>query len=411
MSSLSKTLAVFVKQDLSGHSSDSRKWSDHSKGALKSLFDSMVHSDHLWKTGAGGDEVAIREIEGGVSESDVSSYIPKSIRAGILRKMENSRVFQWRIGKRTVQIHIISTKLSNRVILEMIYRMYLWLSIVFRYASPHCAKKLDVFIYLSGDTKRVPVSSRGVIDREHVNTAFTTSCQPEIEIHIFREEEWFKVFIHECFHCFGLDFSGMSGASRGDRVIKGYFGLNPAFDLRIYEAYTETWAEIVHTLMHSFLYSRSRSWENVFRHFAKSLKVEQAFSAFQCCKVLAHNGLSYRDICGRSMGRYNEKSNVFSYYILKSALLYHTGDFIDWCIAHNGGGGNGGPFVFLKTDQNIQDFCGFQNIQDFCGLLIGACCQTGYLSFVSEIEGKFHSYQRSGKHRDILDTLRMTVYG
>jgi hypothetical protein len=402
--SISKTLAVFVKQDLSGPS-ESRKWSDRSKGVLKSLFDSMVHSDHLWKTGAGGNSVSIREIENdGVSESDVSSYIPKSIRVDILRKMDKSRIFQLKIGKRTVQIHIIYfQRLSNSVILEMIYRMYLWLSVVFRYASPHCAKKLDVFIYLSGDTKRVPVSPRGVIDREHVNTAFTTSCQPEIEIHIFREEEWFKVFIHECFHCFGLDFSGMSGVSMGDRVIKDYFGLNPAFDLRIYEAYTETWAEIVHTLMHSFLYSRSHVWENVYRHFTKSLKVEQAFSVFQCCKVLAHNGLSYRNICGRTMGRYNEKSNVFSYYILKSALLYHTGDFIDWCIAHNGGSDGGPlPFVFLKTGQNIQDFC---------GLLIGVCCQTGYLSYVSEIEGKLLYHERSGKHRDVLDTLRMTVYG
>jgi hypothetical protein len=398
ISPLSKKLAVFAKEDLLRHSSmNARKWSDRSKGVLKSLFDSLVHSDHLWKTGSG---VAIKELEKtGVSEYSVSTYIPDPIRATILRKMDRNITFQLKIGKRTVLIHIISTELSNSVILGMIHRMYLWLSIVFRYASPHCAKILDVFLYLTEDAKRVPVSPMEMIDRKHVNTAFTTSCKPEIEIHIFREEEWFKVFIHECFHCFGLDFSGMSEASHlGDRVIKDYFGLNSEIDLRIYETYTETWAEIVHTMLQSFLHSRSRVWENIFRHFAKSLMIEQSFSIFQCCKVLSHNGLSYRNICARSMGRYNEKSHAFSYYILKSALLYHTGDFIDWCIVHNGDR----PLAFRQTEQNIRDFG---------GLLIGVCCQTGYLSSVSEIGGRFLYYKRSGKHRDIIDTLRMTVYG
>ena len=27
---------------------------------------------------------------------------------------------------------------------------------------------------------------------------------------LFRREEWFKVFIHECLHSFGMEFSGMN---------------------------------------------------------------------------------------------------------------------------------------------------------------------------------------------------------
>ena len=61
-------------------------------------------------------------------------------------------------------------------------------------------------MYLTPHKKKLP-KQYNLIDREHANTAFTTSCQTETEICIFREEEWFKTFIHETFHNMGMDFT------------------------------------------------------------------------------------------------------------------------------------------------------------------------------------------------------------
>jgi hypothetical protein len=196
----------------------------------------------------------------------------------------------------------------------------------------------------------------------------------------------------------------MTGTSElGDRVIKDHYHLKGGIDLRIYEAYTEAWAEILYIFIYGFLQSKKRTWETVFRHFAKSLKIEQAFSIFQCCKVLSHNGLSYRNICARTMGAYNEKSHVFSYYILKSALLFHADDFIRWCITHNDGGGDGkGALAFRQTAQNIDAFC---------KLLVESLCQTGYLSAVSEIERRVLYHRQSFRKSVVGNTLRMTVHG
>jgi hypothetical protein len=65
-------------------------------------------------------------------------------------------------------------------------------------------------------------------------------------IYIFRKEEWFKVFIHETFHSLGLDFARMPEESANQAL----FSIFPVrCDYRFYEAYTETWATILHSLI------------------------------------------------------------------------------------------------------------------------------------------------------------------
>ena len=55
--------------------------------------------------------------------------------------------------------------------------------------------------------KQLPSNMLDVLDVEHVNSAVTTSCTTSGSLVIYREEEWFKVLIHELFHVMGLDFS------------------------------------------------------------------------------------------------------------------------------------------------------------------------------------------------------------
>jgi hypothetical protein len=62
-------------------------------------------------------------------------------------------------------------------------------------------------LYFTNYLKILPPANGSIIDQEHANTAFTTSCKTNTEINLFREEEWFKVLVHETFHCMGLDFS------------------------------------------------------------------------------------------------------------------------------------------------------------------------------------------------------------
>ena len=71
------------------------------------------------------------------------------------------------------------------------------------------------------------------------------------------------------------------------------------------------------------------------------IKIEQVFSLFQCEKILHFMRLSYKQLYSdddTSIGvrkMYQEKSNIFAYYIVKALLLYKYDDFLMWCKNHN----------------------------------------------------------------------------
>ena len=65
----------------------------------------------------------------------------------------------------------------------------------------------------------LPSTNIEILNSSHVNTAFTRTCPKKSEIVVFRKEEWFKVFIHESFHNFGLDFSDMNNAECTSRIL------------------------------------------------------------------------------------------------------------------------------------------------------------------------------------------------
>ena len=85
--------------------------------------------------------------------------------------------------------------------------MLVWLTIISKISSPNCSKELNIFVYFTSLKKELPESQHMILQANNVNTAFTTTCPVNSDIVIFRQEEWFKVFIHETFHNFALDFS------------------------------------------------------------------------------------------------------------------------------------------------------------------------------------------------------------
>ena len=174
-----------------------------------------------------------------------------------------------------------------------------------------------------------------------------------------RKEEWFKVFLHETFHCFGLDFADMN-MNECNKKIKKVFNIKTKIEL--YESYTETWAEIWNICFCSFL--TIKNWKDTNEYLKlchKLISVEIKFSAFQCVKVLAFMGLTYDNLVGKtqndkdlSLTLYKENTNVFAYYILKLGLLYNYDKFYEWCKTNNTS-----IIQFKKTPKNLEKFCNF----------------------------------------------------
>lgn len=274
-------------------------------------------------------------------------HIPAPIRNTIsdADRMDN---FTFRFKHRTVSVYI--THVPN--LRKYMKKIYLWFHLADSFASTKCSKRVNVYIHLTPFTKRIPTDG-SPIDQINANTAFTTFCSPSTDIHIYRMEEWLKVLIHESFHNLGLEFSKFI-TDYITRLILEMFPVKSQVNLG--ESYAEIWAELINCCIVSYSAARDKTnHAGMLSRLDKLLDIETKFSLVQCAKVLRHNRMKYSDFfAGSSAARqlYSENTNVLSYYVIKSILMYNKNEFIAWCISNNRN-----PLDFHKTPANINRYC------------------------------------------------------
>lgn len=237
----------------------------------------------------------------------------------------------------------------------------MWLYILNENASKKCSNKLTIYFYFTSFEKKIPKNNIDILDQQHVNTAFTTTCPSVSEIVVFRKEEWFKVFLHETFHNFGLDFSDMNNISCHNYILS----LFPVkSEVNLYEAYSEFWAEVINVLFCSFYTIKNKNnMEDFMKITELFINVERTYSLFQLVKVLKFMGMpnGYRDLYQNNKksiiarnNLYKENTNVLSYYIIKTILILNYQSFLKWCTNNNFN-----ILQFKKTSVNQMKFCEF----------------------------------------------------
>jgi len=237
----------------------------------------------------------------------------------------------------------------------------IWLYVLNLYSSKTCATSLVIYFYFTSLEKKLPSSNIFILDETHVNTAFTTTCPKDSEIVIFRKEEWFKVFIHETFHNFGLDFSDMNNDNCHNYLLSIF---NVKSLVNVYEAYTEFWAEIINCCFCSFLLlNNKKNIKEFLEHVEILINYERNYSFFQLEKIIAFMGLEYKNLYSNDIHSktirdtlYKEKTNVLAYYVIKTVMLNNYPDFLIWCDKNNLS-----LIAFKKTISNQRKFCDFIN--------------------------------------------------
>ena len=279
----------------------------------------------------------------------------------------------------------------------------MWLYILNQYASKQCANSLVIYLYFTSLEKKIPNSNIFILDEINVNTAFTTTCPKDSEIVVFRKEEWFKVFIHETFHNFALDFSDMNN-SEAHKCILNIFKVES--NVNLYEAYTEFWAEIINALFCSFFSLTNKNDIDTFLSNAEFfINFERTYSFFQLVKILDFMGLTYKDLYSETdrsrinrENLYKEKTNVLSYYIIKTVMINNYQGFLSWCKTNN--------FYLLQFKKTIK------NQSEFCKFIENNYKSSSMLNGVSETKS-FLNYMRKPSKKmnltNILSNLRMSI--
>ena len=292
-----------------------------------------------------------------------SNSFPKEIRQTIDDNSSTELLYTFSLFDRDIKVFFIIEESIDRVKIETynkhVDNIVLWLYILNEYGSKKCSPQFTTYFYFTKLEKKTPESNIDIIDQIHVNTGFTTTCPVNSEIVIFREEEWFKVFMHETFHNFALDFSDMNNTMCHKMILTIF---NVKSHVNLYEAYTEFWAEIMNVAICSFLSLKKKDDEEEFLTNCEFfINFERTYSFFQMVKALDFMGLKYSNLYHTKHESeimrstlYKENTNVLAYYVIKTIMMNNYQSFLSWCKINNLS-----LLQFKKTISNQTEFCRF----------------------------------------------------
>ena len=265
-----------------------------------------------------------------------------------------------------------------------------WLYIAQKNAKKNKCNESPLVVYLllsplpkmlptiANTTSKTTNKEKPTLDWCNANSAFTMVCDDASnktktkarQIILFRQEEWFKVFIHETFHNYGFDFSGASDDlinQSSQFVAKKLYPVKS--EMNVYEAYAECWARIV-TIVFSCVYGHApQSDAKYLACLNERFAEEIGFSFFQAGKVLEYMDIpSYSHLIrGQVVQLYREKTSILAYYIITLVLFSNYSAFIEWSFKQNATSKSTAPssfhlsdyIAFHQTKSNMDSFLSF----------------------------------------------------
>ena len=410
----------WISNDNTTNCIPSPKWNEKTSNVVGQLFNDIIRAnDYVQKEkrekGLGFYNVDIQLIaqrkELPVPDTFNMNSIPEGIKSYIEAESSCYLSYKTQINGKSLNVNFILNSMdpfSHVGIFNKYFdRIVTWMHIANRYASNKCGKDLTVFLYLTPFKKELPKTQLDIIGQEHANTAFTYTCPNKTsEIVIFREEEWFKVFIHETFHNLSLDFSCLDVKNMCSKIMKNIFPIES--DFLLFEAYTEAWSVIINTCLCTyFCFDHTKTLDPFTQTLKFLLGFECLFKIFQMNKILQFMGLDYSLLYSMSSRSkkaretlYKEDTNIFAYHVATTILLCNYPMFIEWCDTNNMH-----AMLFKKTPANVESFCEFISKKHNSDYTLRV------INNVDKKNGCYGKMIKNGRKADLnIDkTMRMTI--
>ena len=264
-------------------------------------------------------------------------FMSSEIYLDISNNMIEQIIFSCDMNSRYVTI-TIGIMRNNQIKMEelilSVKRTISWLFVCDKYTSNDDSKTRTVSLYFTGIKRAFPNNNSVMLDPSNVNggVSYTEEVNSS-NITVYRYEEWFKVFVHECGHSYGFESHNLIGDQLYEFTKKL---ISIEVSDRIGEAYVETWARII--LVFYSAIENSIDYDDFMLPFKFNMKVESIFSAIQSFRVLAFMRIPYRDVITSTSTvgkKYKETTNIFSYFILCGAFMQDPFKFMNLCNTYN----------------------------------------------------------------------------
>ena len=175
-------------------------------------------------------------------------------------------------------------------------------------------KNFNIHVSLSNYPRFLP-SKKEIFDSKHVNGGFT--IPDGNNIYIFRKDEYSKVIIHEFIHHIHIINDSLFNLNQYHiKLLKKKFDISNETSLLPAEGVVEFWTTIYNTIFISIEYNFS---------FKLLIKKEIDFSIYQIFKII--NNYKYPI--------WQETTNVFSYFFIKTILLVNYNKFLELNLPYN----------------------------------------------------------------------------
>ena len=263
------------------------------------------------------------------------------------------------------------------------------------YLSKNVTDNVNLKLFLTGKKKYLPTKYT-VLGPKEINTG-STMKGINGTIKIWRKEELYKLILHEMIHFLNLDFKSSNKLNSIYSFLYKVFNISQEQTIRLTEAYTETIACIINTIIVSYKFGDKSN----LTLFKKMIDYERIFSCFQIAKILYFYGYKNFDEFFNLSGQFNtnpkwnQTTNVFSYHIIKGAFIFSINSFIDFCVNNN-------KQNWLQFDSNNPNI-----YKEFQSLIKHCCSDSKFRLYIN----KFMNFIRTNENKKlfIYRTLRMTA--
>jgi hypothetical protein len=181
--------------------------------------------------------------------------------------------------------------------------------------------KIELVIFYGKQKKMIAKNDSEYLCPDNVNSGSTL---PQNFIHIWREEEFYKVLIHELIHYVEFDFYVFDKIyNEINKVFHDHFNLEDKESDKVNESYTE----ILATIMHSILIEHYTDY-----NLDEILNIEKYFLIFQVAKILHFFDNDKYETLKYAVKNIEIKqtTSVCSYYIVKLILFLNLDKLFDF---------------------------------------------------------------------------------
>ncbi len=269
-----------------------------------------------------------------------SIYIDSSIINYISTNLNNCKIVSYENiihNKKFVLEFIVYDKININNLDKIVKNMLIFLQILIKISKNsnneinECSKDgISITFFLTPFLKKFNITktknetkTKEILGANNVNSGFNYTCLNSGLIFIYRKEDFFKVFVHESVHGYGIDRALHSDFSKNENYNKFLklfaFANIPTTNVGINEAITEFWTSLLYLCINS--YQDCKNLSSFIYNYERLYKLELVHALYQISKILHYNNLTYNSFTKNSNAKYRENSHIFSYFIVKTMML------------------------------------------------------------------------------------------